>query len=267
MVADKGTDGAEENKVTQRERNREIGGQDQFVRINMAFCASAEQEILWESSALCPVMTWSVFDGFRYSIDLRAFVSLGALLLLGCGGPADQFEGNTENGKFEVTVQRVLNAAPARVTEDRWNHQLRYVLPVLARNLPLGAEPYVEVTASEYGIFRYGAGWISGGDLYFGRHGVKTELVDARSSDSGVVSAQVVRDSADQKVAVARLVALRPGVARVTFKAWRLDQNGRRRGSSVEDSMELNVIDDIGNGRGECGHRGRIQKLSRVSGG
>jgi hypothetical protein len=188
-------------------------------------------------------MTWSVFDGFRYSIDSRAFVACGALLLLGCGGPADQFEGNTENGNFEITVQRVLNAAPARVTEDRWNLRLRYVLPVLARNLPVGAELYVEVTASEQGIFRYGAGWITSGHLYFGRHGVRTELAEARSSDPGVVSAQVVRDSADQTVGLAKLVALKSGVARVTFKAWRLDQNGHRRGSSVEDSIDLNITE------------------------
>ena len=162
---------------------------------------------------------------------------------MGCGGPADQFEGNTENGRFEVTVQRVLNSEPARVTEDRWNLRLRYVLPVLARNLPAGAELYVNVTASERGIYRYGAGWITSGDLYFGRHGVKTELVDARSSDPGVVSAQVVRDSADQTVGLAKLVALKPGVARVTFNAWRLDQNGHRRGSSVEDSIELNITE------------------------
>lgn len=102
--------------------------------------------IVWESSAFRLVMIWSVFDGFGYSIDPRAFVVCGALLLLGCGGPADQFEGNTENGEFEVTVQRVLNAASARVTEDRWNLRLRYVLSVLARNLPAGAELYVNVT-------------------------------------------------------------------------------------------------------------------------
>lgn len=188
-------------------------------------------------------MTWSIFDGFRYSTDSRAFVAFGALLLLGCGGPADQFEGNTENGRFEVTVQRVLNVTPARVTEDRWNPRLRHVLPVLARNLPAGAELYVVVTASEQGIFRYGAGWITSGDFYYGRHGVTTELVDARSSDPGVVSAQVVRDPADQTVGLAKLVALKSGVARVTFEAWRLDQSGHRRGSSVEDAIELNIID------------------------
>lgn len=72
---------------------------------------------------------------------------------------------------------------------------------------------------------------------------MKTELVDARSSDPGVVSAQVVRDAANQTVGLAKLVALKPGVARVRFKAWRLDENGHRRGSSVEDSIELNIID------------------------
>jgi hypothetical protein len=172
-----------------------------------------------------------------------ALAALGALLVVGCGGPTDQFGGNTNNGELEVTVHRILNAAREGVTEDRWNLRLRYVLPVLARNLPAGAELYVNVTASEQGIFRYGAGWITSGGLFFGRHGVKTELVDARSSDPGVVSAQVVRDSADEKVGLAKLVALKPGVARVTFNAWRLDQNGHRRGSSVEDAIELNITE------------------------
>lgn len=89
-----------------------------------------------------------------------------------------------------------------------------------------------------------------------------TELVDARSSDPGVVSAQVLRDSADQTVALARLVALKPGVARVTFGAWRLDQNGHRRGSRLEDSIELNISESLGKERAQCGDRCESLKLT-----
>lgn len=176
-------------------------------------------------------------------MDPRVLTALSALVLLGCGGPADQFEGNTDRAALELTVHRVVNADLDKVTEDRRNVRLRYVLPVLARNLPVGAEVYLRASASEIGRFRFGSGWITKGSLYFGRHGVVTEIAGVRSGDPSVVSAQILREPEDPGAALVKLVGLKPGSARITFIAWKLDQTRHRRGSGIEDSVELRVIE------------------------
>jgi len=74
----------------------------------------------------------------------RALLAVFAVLILvACGGIADEFLPNTEHGKLEVTVERTLNTSPDNVTEFRFNDRLRYMRPMLARTLPMWVDvPY-----------------------------------------------------------------------------------------------------------------------------
>lgn len=162
-------------------------------------------------------------------------------LLAGCGGIADEFQSNTEKGRFEVSIVQVANATPPEVTELKHYERLRVARPLLGATLPLGAMVHVEAAASDYGVYRFGSGWITRGDFYLGTHTVRTAMVEVGSSNPGVVRTEMVLSPADPQRRVTRLVMLQPGSARITFRASKLDARSRPTGAIVEDSMVITV--------------------------
>jgi len=163
-------------------------------------------------------------------------------ILVACGGIADDFLPNTERGQLEVTVEHAVNTSLDSVTEIKINHRLRYMRPVLARTLPPGVEVHVGVAASDFGTYRFGGGWIFQGNLYLGRHAVPTELVGVVSSDVNVLTAERVPNPANPERPLVKLVTLKPGIVRLTFQTWRLDEKRQRINASIEDSLALTVI-------------------------
>jgi hypothetical protein len=170
---------------------------------------------------------------------LLAMLALPALVA--CGGVASDFLPNTEHGLLELTVRRVANANEDDVTELKSNDRLRYFRPVLARTLPAGVELDVRAAASEFGPYRFGAGWITHGNLYLGRHEVPTEIVNVVSSDVRVVAAELVRDPADPGRWLARLKTREPGTVRLTFTVSKLDEKRQRIDAIAEDSISITV--------------------------
>lgn len=177
--------------------------------------------------------------------------ALALPLLAACGGIADEFQPNTDRGQLQVTVERAVNASRDDVAEVKTNERLRFMRPVLARTLPPGVEVRVDAAASDFGVYRFGAGWITRGDLYLGRHAVPTEVVEVISSDVNVLAAELVANPADSRRRLVKLTALKPGGVRLAFKTWRLDEEQRRIGALVEDSMALTV----GESRGSAASR------------
>ena len=169
------------------------------------------------------------------------------LILVACGGIADEFLPNTEHGKLEVTVERTLNTSPDNVTEFRFNDRLRYMRPMLARTLPMWVEVHVDVFASDFSTYRFGGGWITRGDLYVGRRAVPTEIVEVISSDENVLTSELVPNPADPKRHLVKLITLKPGIARLTFKTSKLDEKRQRIDALIEDSFVLTVSGIPGN--------------------
>lgn len=173
---------------------------------------------------------------------MRALLVLPmVLVLVACGGIADEFLPNSSDNKLEVTVQRALNTSPDNVTEYRSNDRLRFGRALLAPTLPPDFEVHVGVSASRYGTYRFGSGWITSGDLYLGRHSVATETVEVRSSDSNVVTAELVPDPTDPGRKLVKLITHKPGVARIGVKVSKVDKNRQRIDGLVEDSLVLTV--------------------------
>ena len=181
---------------------------------------------------------------------LRNWVALLGLmalsLLVACGGIASDFDANTEHGRLQVTVNRAVNATRESVTDMKVNERLRYMLPVLARTLPLGAELYVDAAAREFGTYRHGGSWIFPGNLYLGEHTAMATIVEVSSSDPDVIQATVVPYGPDSRLHLAKLVALKPGKARLTFTVSKLDPNMRRIDPLVVDSIELTISEPRG---------------------
>lgn len=163
-------------------------------------------------------------------------------LLVACGGIADEFLPNTERGQLEVTVERAVHNRLDDVTELKTNHRLGFVRPMIARTLPTGVEVHIGVAASDFSMNRFGGGWISRGNLHLGRHAVPTETVQVVSSDTAVLTAELVPNLADPERPLVKLVTLRPGIVRLTFQTWRLDEKRQRINAVIEDSLALTVI-------------------------
>jgi hypothetical protein len=163
------------------------------------------------------------------------------LALGGCGGMADEFLPNSSGKKLEVTVARALNTQPDQVTEHRANDRLRFARAMLAPQLPPEVEVLVGVSASRYGVYRFGSGWITRGDLYLGRHSVATETVEVRSSAPDVVTVELVPDPTNPKRNLVKLRTLKPGPARIGFKVSKIDKNRQRIDGLIEDSFVLRV--------------------------
>lgn len=174
------------------------------------------------------------------------FSVLVLLTLVACGAIANDFLPNTERGLLEPTVARAVNTSQDDVTETRTNDRLRYMRPVLARALPPGVEVHVDAAASDFGMYRFGGGWITRGNLHLGRHAVPTEIVQVISSDDSVVMGELVRNPADSKRQLAKLVALQPGVARLTFITSRLDEGRQRIDALIEDSITITISESPG---------------------
>ena len=173
-------------------------------------------------------------------------VVLALPLLAACDRIASYFLSNTERGQLELTVERAVNTSKENVTETRTNEQLRYMKPVLARTLPPGVEIYVNAAASEYGMYRYGSGWINSGQLHLGQYGVMAETVEVVSSDINVLTAEVVPKPTDHRRRSAKLITLKPGSARLTFKTSKLDKKMQRVGDLIEDSIVVTVTEHPG---------------------
>lgn len=167
-------------------------------------------------------------------------------MMVACDRLASDFQSNTEHGRLRLTVVRAVNTTQENVTEIRINEQLRYMLPVLARILPLGVEIHVDAAASSFGMYRYGAGWITSGELHFGQHAVMTETVEIISSDVNILTAELMPNPADHKRHQARLVTLNPGTVRLTFKTSKLDKRMHRLDALIEDSIVLTVAERPG---------------------
>ena len=178
----------------------------------------------------------------------RALLAALALsTLVACGGIADEFLPNTEHGRLEVTVERAVNISRDNVTEFKPNDRLRFQRPMLARTLPPGVEVHVEVYASDFGTYRFGAGWITSGDLYVGRHSVPTEIVEVISSDVRVLTVELVPDPSFPKHYRVKLITLKPGMVRLTFKVSRLNEKRQRIDALIEDWFVLTVSGSPGN--------------------
>src|SRR5690606_37211415 len=157
----------------------------------------------------------------RRAPDSGGWAGLAAfavLTLAACGGIADEFLPNTENGRLEIHVARAVNTAPENVTEFATHERLRFARGALARTLPAGIEVLVEPYASDYGVYRFGGGWITKGDLHLGRHAVPTEPVDVVSSDARIMTAEIVPDPTNPGRHRVRLTTLEPGTVRLTFR-------------------------------------------------
>ncbi len=87
---------------------------------------------------------------------------------------------------------------------------------------------HIGVAASDFGVYRFRGGWITRGNLYLGRHAVPTEIAKVISSDVDVLTAELVPDPADPERRLVKLISLRPGIARLTFQAWKLDGKRQR---------------------------------------
>jgi len=88
-------------------------------------------------------------------------------------------------------------------------------------------------------------GWITRGNLYLGRHAVPTETVGVVSSDVNVLTAERVPNPADPQRPMVKLVTLKPGIVRLTFQTWRLDEKRQRINDSIEDSLAMTVIGSV----------------------
>lgn len=173
---------------------------------------------------------------------LRFLLAVAMVLMLGaCGGMADEFLPNSSGKQLEITVQRALNAPPDLVTEHRANDRLRFARAMLASELPSDVEVLVGVSASRYGVYRFGSGWITRGDLYLGRHCVATETVEVRSSAPDVVAVGLVPDPTNPKRTLVKLRTLRPGKAQIGIQVSQVDKNSQRIGGLIEDSFVLRV--------------------------
>jgi len=178
----------------------------------------------------------------------RALLAVLAVpTLVACGGIADEFLPNTERGQLEVTVGHAVNISPDNVTEFRFNDRLRFMRPMLAHTLPPGVEVHVDVFASDFSMYRFGGGWITRGDLYVGRRAVPTEIVEVISSDVNVLTAELVPNPADPKRHLVKLITLKPGIVRLTFKTSKLDEKRQRIDALIEDSFVLTVSGSPGN--------------------
>ena len=118
---------------------------------------------------------------------------------------------------------------------------------MLARTLPPGVEVHVQVYASDFGTYRFGAGWITSGDLYVGRHSVPTEIVEVISSDVRVLTAELVPDPSFPKHYRVKLITLKPGMVRLTFKVSKLNEKRQRIDALIEDWFALTVSGSPGN--------------------
>ncbi|MCC7485350.1 MAG: hypothetical protein IT529_10230 [Burkholderiales bacterium] len=166
--------------------------------------------------------------------------------LAACGGIADEFLPNTERGRLEVSVARAVNTNPDNVTVSVTNERLRFARGMLARTLPPGIEVHVDVSASGFGTYRFGGGWITNGDLYLGRHAVPTETIEVVSSDVRVLAVGIVPDPTSPGRQQVKPITLKPGTVRLTFNTSKVDKKRQRIGTRIEDSLVLTASESPG---------------------
>jgi hypothetical protein len=176
------------------------------------------------------------------------FAVLAVSTLAACGGIADEFLPNTERGRLGVHVARAVNTNPDNVTVFMANERLRFARGMLAHTLPPGVEVHVDVYASNFGTYRFGAGWITRGALFLGRHTVPTETIRVVSSDAHVLTAEIVPNATGPNRQRVKLTTLKPGTARLTFNASKIDKRRQRIGALIEDSFVVSVSGSPGTG-------------------